>query len=188
MPAERTSLTDPIRVDFVPGVALPGRLGLTFAPGKRASATWGPPWRRDLDLDLRDLRGRWGVDRLVSLIEDAELELLGIPALVARAEAAGLVIHRHPVRDVSIPPDAAAYAALVARALVAIRDGETVVAHCRGGLGRAGTFAACVLRAAGRGGDEAIAEIRAARPKAIETPEQADYVRAFTPSVRAFTP
>jgi hypothetical protein len=50
----RTSLSHPIRVDFVPPEAcsLPGRIGITFAPGKDA----GAHWNRDLGADLDRVR------------------------------------------------------------------------------------------------------------------------------------
>ena len=37
----QTSTTDPIRVDFVPAdvTGLPGRIGMTFAPGKKAEGS-----------------------------------------------------------------------------------------------------------------------------------------------------
>ena len=48
----RTSDSDPIRVDFVPQEAhgLPGRLGLTFAPGKCGKGAYAI-WDRDLAQD-----------------------------------------------------------------------------------------------------------------------------------------
>lgn len=67
----------------------------------------------------------------------------------------------------------------VAIALTLARAGRHVVFHCRGGLGRAGTFAACALVVSGRTAEQAIAETRAARPGAIETDAQAAFVAAF---------
>ena len=51
-----------------------GRLGVTFAPGKKARSAYGPPWSRDLDLDLSRMRQALGVEVLVPLVEDEELE------------------------------------------------------------------------------------------------------------------
>jgi protein-tyrosine phosphatase len=60
-----------------------------------------------------------------------------------------------------------------------MRRGETVVVHCRGGLGRSGTIAACCLVATGRDPVEAIRMVRKARPGAVEVESQVDFVKRF---------
>lgn len=66
----------------------------------------------------------------------------------------------------------------------AMRAGEGVAVHCRGGLGRTGTVLAAVLVWLGDGAEEAIVRVRAARPMAIQTKAQADFVRAFAHTAR----
>lgn len=63
-PKPKTSETDPIRVDFVAPdvVPPPGRIGLTFAPGKQDPAARTGAWDRDLSADLQHLRSRFGTD------------------------------------------------------------------------------------------------------------------------------
>lgn len=177
----RTSASDPIRVALVGDTPAGGRVGVTFAPGKRDPAPRPGRWWRDLGADLDALVRDHGVTLLVSLVEDHELDLLGIPALVAEAEARGLAVVRFPIVDVSVPRDAAAALTVVDRAVDAALAGGTVVFHCRGGLGRAGTMAACALVRLGARPGEAIARVRAARPGAIETPAQEAFVRACPP-------
>jgi protein-tyrosine phosphatase len=58
-----------------------------------------------------------------------------------------------------------------------------VVTYCRGGLGRAGMTAACVLVRSGAGPDEAIDAVRRFRKGAIETLAQEQYVREFVSQV-----
>jgi len=169
----RTSATDPIRVDQVHADPSGGRLGVTFAPGKRDRHS---SWHRDLDADLDRLVHADRVEWLISLIEDHELDLLGIPRLVAEADARGLRIERFPIKDVSTPTDPAAAWHLARRAADEVRAGRHVVFHCRGGLGRAGTMAACVLVELGVEPAEAIRRVRSARPKAIETDAQERFV------------
>ncbi len=61
-----------------------------------------------------------------------------------------------------------------------LTSGKNVLIHCRGGIGRAGTVAALLLRETGKSAEEAIALVRAVRPGAIETFEQEEYVLGYT--------
>jgi ADP-ribosyl-[dinitrogen reductase] hydrolase len=177
-----TSLTHPIRVDVLPVEGLSGRLGLTFAPGKRISSTISRvTWDRDLDIDLQALRTEFGTDVLVPLIEDHEFVLLGIPELVPRAEALGMRVRRFSIVDVSVPvPDQdVAFRALIDDLHALLIGGQNVTVHCRGGLGRTGLVAASVLVRHGVEAVDAVARVRAVRPGAIETRAQERYVEAY---------
>jgi hypothetical protein len=58
-----------------------------------------------------------------------------------------------------------------------VSHGEGVVIHCLGGIGRTGTVVACALRLLGRSEDEAIASVRAHRPRWPESSWQEEVVR-----------
>src|SRR5512139_380789 len=105
----RTSLTHPIDVDWLP-TPWRGRVGLTFAPGKYDDYALSGPWARDLELDLARLRAHHGATRLVTLLEDHELEALRIPRLVEAATRHGLQVRRLPIVDGDAPRDAGAFA------------------------------------------------------------------------------
>lgn len=173
----RTSESHPIEVAWlpVPVGSRGGRIGLTFAPGKQAPSTLGRPWQRTLSTDLNRLRDHHRTDVLVSLVEDEELQWMRIPDLVAEAENRGIAVLRHPVPDGRIPEPSAADATVQAAVSLA-KSGRCVVFHCRGGLGRAGTFAALTLRALGMPGAEAMRVVRKARPGAIENRVQELFV------------
>ena len=104
MTQARTSHSHPIRVDFVTAekLLLPGRIGLTFAPGKKHRGITGH-WDRDLDVDLASLRTRYGTDLLVSLIEEHEFTTLQIADLRERVTMHGIQILWYPIRGVSVP-------------------------------------------------------------------------------------
>ena len=142
----KTSTNTPIRLDYLAAkdLGLPGRIGLTIAPGKRDP---GRDWDRDLDPDIERLRRHERVDVLVCLLEEHEPRMLHIPDLLERARAAGLETEWFPIRDVDAPPQSAMpeFHALVTRILDAARVGKTVAIHCRGGIGRSGLVAACCL-------------------------------------------
>lgn len=121
---------------------------------------------------------------LLSLIEEAETaDVPAIAAIRAAAEAAHLV-HRHlPIIDVTAPAAAfeTAWAGAGRTARDLLRAGAGVAVHCRGGLGRSGTIAARLLVELGMDPAEAIGAVRAARPGAIETPDQEAHVLAARP-------
>lgn len=184
----RTSESHPIRVDEVPIEGVPGKLGLTFAPGKRGPRGFGDGvWQRDLDQDLARLRDAFGTDVLVSLMRDHEYEMLRIADLQERATARGIRVRRFAITDVSAPAEAdrEAFDALIDELHGDLQDGRTVTVHCRGGLGRSGLVAACVLVRGGVAPDDAVARVRAHREGAIETSEQEDYVHDYAARLRA---
>ena len=183
-----TSLTDPIRVDFIAREELPGqgRLGLTLAPGKRGYSSVRPVYHdRDLSADLSRLRDTYHCDTLVSLMEPFEYQDAAIPHLFNEAESQGIEVLALPVRDVSVPrPDQAdTFAELVVQINQRLSAGATVIVHCLGGVGRSGLVAAAVLVSQGHAPDQAIAAVRAARPRAVETCEQEQYVFDFAAGI-----
>ena len=176
-----TSETHPIRVDFLsPDPALgPGKLGITFAPGKKAPGVAGN-WERDLDADLDRLVREYKAHVLVSLLRPTEYALLGIEDLADRAMAHHLDFHAYPITDAGVPSSVAWAAKLVQEILERVRSGDTVVVHCRGGLGRAGLVAACCLTAVGYDAERAMAMVREVRsPSAIETRGQEQFIAEF---------
>ncbi len=177
---ERTSITHPLVVDSVetPGG---GRIGMTLCPGKKQARAASGSWNRDLERDLDAIRD-WGAEVLVSLIEPEEYSRLGVEDLPekARARMAHLSL---PVPDYGLPgPEwEEAWAAEGPRLRSILRRGGKICLHCMGGLGRSGTIAARLLVELGVPPEPAIRSVRAARPGAVETAEQEEYVRAVGP-------
>ena len=169
-----------IRVDFLAPEShgLPGRLGLTIAPGK-----WRPGLDHASDTLVRDdllrLRDFYGAKVLVTLLEEFEMRKLAIPELLPTARRLKLRSLWFPIPDVTAPSDMEGTARLVDDIVDSMSVGETVVVHCRGGLGRSGTIAACCLVARGRGPVKAIELVRAARPGAVEVRDQEEFVERF---------
>ena len=62
-----------------------------------------------------------------------------------------------------------------------IRQGEHILVHCKGGLGRSGTIAALLLIELGIPNDKAIIQVRQARPGAIDIADQEKYILQYSP-------
>jgi len=172
-----------MRVDWLAaaelGDANPGRLGLTFLPGKRgASARYpGHTYRRDAAQDLAALHAQ-GVRTLILLVEDAELARWGDPELMVLSERAGVRLVRFPIPDGGAP-DVGTMAQIQETVRSARAAGDVAVA-CLGGVGRTGLVASCALVEAGRSAPEAIRRVREVRhPFAVETEVQEQLVLAW---------
>jgi protein-tyrosine phosphatase len=155
-----------------------GLIGITFAPGKKGPSLRGGYHDRDINADL-DVIAAWGAAAVVTLVEEPELHGLEIWELEAEVRGGFMEWHHLPIRDVSIP-DAAferSWPANAARLHALIDAGANELIHCRGGRGRAGMVAARLLVERDADPDEAMRDVRAVRPGAIETPDQEDWVR-----------
>jgi protein-tyrosine phosphatase len=173
-----------LRIDWLEATELgdgrPGRLGLTFLPGKRGASTRYPGhvYRRETTADLAEMRRR-GIRRLVLLVDDGELHRWGDPRIVEVGRGEGLEVVRFPMADGSPPASLAEMDAILDAAGEARADSDVVVA-CMGGVGRSGLVAACALIRSGLGADEAIGRVRQVRhPTAVETPAQEAFARRY---------
>ena len=176
-PGARTSETDPYEVAWIELDDVAGRLGIAMAPGRHdraGSATW---WR-DLHADLRRLRHVHRANLLVTLLTDEELRDLGIANLADELDVHGVGAVRLSIRDGGVPAPQQIDEAmdLLYDVVRHLRDGHTVVVHCRAGQGRSGMLAAMALAALGAGPAEAIARVREVQPRGVETVAQEVYV------------
>ena len=137
------------------------------------------------DIDHRVLPAyqQAGVE-VVVMLTSAE-EALGIRGsdLLAVYGDLGIEVIYAPTRDFSVPEEGVFEPALRA-ALAAARAGKTIAIHCHAGVGRTGTFAACLAKYVfGFDGDSAIAWVRQYISTAVENVLQAQFVRDFNPDL-----
>ncbi|NTU52291.1 MAG: phosphatase [Chlorobiaceae bacterium] len=176
----RTSQSHPLQIAEIP--LSPGMIGLTFCPGKQGNSLFGTPWARNLEIDISAIQD-WGAAVIVTLMEQFELDLLGVPHLGNVIQEAGIEWVHLPIRDISVPDetfqkDWPSQAKALQRRL---SNGEHILFHCRGGLGRTGLVAGLLLLDLGWDANNAINTVREVRPGAIETTEQENYVRNYLP-------
>ena len=176
-----TSETSPLRIRAVTPGNGQGRIGITLCPGKTDPRAMCGPTERDLDTDL-DVVREWGATAVVSLIEEEEIEYLQVGGLGEAVRDRHMEWWQLPIPD-GMPPQPD-FEEKWKKAGEAIRDrlrlGFDVLVHCKGGLGRAGTVAACLLVELGARPEDAIRRVRMARPGAIENWHQEAYVERCT--------
>jgi len=176
----KTSQTHPLQIDWLDTGG--ARVGLTLAPGKHSTSLDGSRWSRDLDTDLEVFTAE-GVTRVVCLLEQGDLERMGIAGLGDAVRGRGMEFVHFPIVDVSVPraDQAAGLDALLEGIEQAVAVGGRVVIHCEGGRGRTGVVAGCWLVRQGSPPEAALAELVRVRrtSQCPETERQRDFIRQY---------
>lgn len=114
---------------------------------------------------------RWkedGIDTVVSLLERSEMPGLEKAETDLCAEF-GLEFLSFPIRDKNVPPSLERFASLARDVAEKVERGRAVAIHCRAGIGRSTTLAACVLICLNVNAEVALDMIAEAR--GVEVPE-----------------
>lgn len=123
-----------------------------------------------------------GVDTVVMLNTADEVVRLTGEDLAAEYDSLGYTLIHTPVPDFQAP-QVEVFRPALERALAAAKSGRTMVIHCHAGIGRTGTFAACLAKTVfGMAGEEAVDWVRSFIPDAVENREQYQFVLDFEPS------
>ncbi|MGE3073795.1 MAG: tyrosine protein phosphatase [Dehalococcoidia bacterium] len=136
------------------------------------------PSPTDIERELRELRIAGFATRvsLLSPAESVELELTGEPQA---AVAAGLNFVSHPIPDFSVP--GTGFVERLFELHERYRSGESLAAHCRGGVGRSPLTIAGLLVLDGADPDDAWSRVSAARGVAVpDTAEQRQWIKTLS--------
>lgn len=178
----RTSDTHPIIVNFVAVPTNPSvKFGMTFCPGKVQQQSLTGNWRRNLQNDLERIKDVYKTRRLVSCIEPHEFLLLEVRDMASVCEKIGLDLSFIPICDGGTPNNKSI--AILQSALPTLlnsteENGFTTI-FCKGGLGRTGLIAACLLIECGVEEQHAIEITRVARPGTIENKAQELFIKNY---------
>ena len=125
------------------------------------------------DADMTTLL-QWNPDLVLTMTTTAELDQVNATELPIRLAEAGTNWLRLPIEDFGVPIGKTAdfwpKAAQCAHAF--LDQGGKVLAHCYGGQGRSGMAIMRLMVERGIPPDDALAQIRAVRPHAVETEPQ----------------
>lgn len=178
----KTSISDPLQIGEVKIPNGTGIIGMTLCPGKKIRSYMTGIWNRDLAIDFKVIQD-WGAQAIVNLMEDHEYKLLGIPDYEEQLKSFPMEFFHLPIVDVN-PPDqrfTTLWKSAGPKLRKILSNGGKILIHCRGGVGRTGTVAAQLLIELGMPHEDAIAAVRIARPGAIETGAQEQYVYQCKP-------
>ena len=168
----RASARGNLRIDWIEDLRTKGKLGLTILPGRKDTDR---VQKEDIKSIVNDQ-----VSGVVTLVTPEELDEYGVPDLLENYKEAGIDSFFSPILDQKTP-SLEELNDMIDWLDSKLENGENVMIHCVGGLGRSGLLAACYLVRKGMAPEGAIASVRMARgARAVETKIQEDFVMNFS--------
>jgi len=156
------------RVYWIEG-AWPGRLAISPRPA-------GGEWLED---EIRSW-SRAGVNRVVSLLTPDEVSYLELAREEEVCQAYNISFVSFPIDDLGVPDSSVDARALIAMLERSLAEGNSILVHCQGGIGRSGLITSCVLVRSGIEPGEAMQRASTARRLCVpETKEQQQWVREY---------
>ena len=141
-----------------------------------------PRGGENLDADIKDLK-KQGVDHLVCLLEDREMNSLGLEQEEACCMREQLNLYCFPIPDYGVPPEINSFLSLINWMDEEISCQKKIVVHCHGGIGRSSLVIAGLLLKRGMPFHLVFPTISQARGnKTPETNAQLDWILSLSNS------
>jgi len=154
-------------------IQVAGRGRLAVMPRPR-----GGDWLEGEILNLK----KAGVEILVSMLENEEIEFLELKEEGPLARRHGLEFISHPIPDRDIPPSPRETWQLARSLSGRFSAGKKIAVHCRMGIGRSPLLLACILVSTGVLPDDAWESIGRARGCVVpDTEEQREWLTRSAP-------
>jgi protein-tyrosine phosphatase len=120
-----------------------------------------------------------GFHQVVSLLEPAEAEALGLAQEAELVTAQSMKFISYAIPDMGLPARSDDFTRLAQNLFTWIDAGTNTLIHCRGGIGRSGLLAAAVLLRGGKDVREAFALVSLMRGRRVpETAQQGAWLQA----------
>lgn len=146
----------------------------------------GRIFRSPMPFSRFDLDGAWAnyqeeeIGLVVVLTEQQEYLVYSQRDLPEFYRDNGLDVIHIPVPDFGIPEDIESWSSGLKTAVKAAKSGTNVAVHCLAGIGRTGTFLACLAKEyLNMEGNQAIHWVRESLPGAMENWRQEGFVNVF---------
>lgn len=123
---------------------------------------------------------REGIQQIVSLLSSEEEKELNLTSEEDLCRICGLDFTRFSIDDRCVPVDPIAFRRLVCDTYTNLKLGKSIGIHCRAGIGRSGTLAACILIEMGMEAEQAIDLVSSSRGTRIpDTTEQLSFICSY---------
>jgi len=164
-----------------------GKLALSQTPGKKLlKGRNGKSFNRDLKSDLLEIKETHKISTIVCLLNKFELRTVGVNLDEYKKICEIYKIHLivYPIIEMGVPEEDFVIfrKGILAEILTELAMEHNVLIHCRGGIGRAGTIACCVLLELKEKDsvDGAVRYLRRIRDKrCVESRKQYDFIKEF---------
>lgn len=178
VPAPLPIQTPPIAIDWIDlsACGFPESVALSELPGSTFRGR-----HRDLTTDLSAIL-RNDITDVVCLLTEPEFRKFRVRTLLDKYESSGLVVYHFPIEDGMIPTSVSALNRLLVKIRKRIADGNRVLIHCYGGLGRAVLVGACLTLAIDVDATptEVISQMRLLRgPRAVQSVKQYNFINEY---------